>query len=617
MEKKYITDSVKEYLESNNTNYAVMISGEWGCGKTYFIKDKIFELIKGNSQYPIYISLTGVDSDKTIEEKIFKYINPFHSQKSDVAKEADFLESIINTEKQQRTIPESMVLIFDDLERLETSFLRTALGYINVFIEHEHVKCIFVCNEEEIDRDFKKIKEKYIQQTFLYRPDFKTILDDTFSKTDEKFKVGYSSSVDIEQIVDVFTKGRCFNLRTLFFALHVFCKIVSKIEEEKIITSKHKERVYQLILNYCCFYSIEFRNGVDSSILDQITVSYSQDISSFKVDLDDSEEDITFEEASSIDSQENKDDFEQVQKIKQIQEKYFSGKSIDFAYFGSVGHFIVTSYLNEARMREEIEIIIEKLSYTPKVKIEIGDIYLLNNDEYVHKINSLLSEAEKGKIELIEYMKFYHVICELNRYNVEGIEDVWKVKDRFEKGIESAYKENKLLYVSNIEYQIHPYSMVNEYNEAYNLFRDYIIGVNNRILKNRDKKYIQNIVYYIQSTNINGLIRVIIDKENHSLQPIDASEIYTALKKSNAKVISSFRDALYTRYLKYLPNNVYSDMRQREMEFILGLNNLMQKDNDLVLDTPKKLSYLQLIRLKNLINDIIDEERKEKKSEKP
>jgi len=77
MEKKYITDSVKEYLESINTNYAIMISGEWGCGKTYFIKDKVFELIKGNSQYPIYISLTGVDSEKSIEEKILNTLIRF------------------------------------------------------------------------------------------------------------------------------------------------------------------------------------------------------------------------------------------------------------------------------------------------------------------------------------------------------------------------------------------------------------------------------------------------------------------------------------------------------------------------------------------------------------
>ena len=78
MEKKYITDSVKEYLEYNNTNYAIiMISGEWGCGKTYFIKDKVFELIKGNSQYTIYISLTGVDSEKSIEEKILNTLIRF------------------------------------------------------------------------------------------------------------------------------------------------------------------------------------------------------------------------------------------------------------------------------------------------------------------------------------------------------------------------------------------------------------------------------------------------------------------------------------------------------------------------------------------------------------
>ena len=41
--ERFLSDSeiievVKEYLNSNIYNYAVMIDGEWGSGKTYFIK---------------------------------------------------------------------------------------------------------------------------------------------------------------------------------------------------------------------------------------------------------------------------------------------------------------------------------------------------------------------------------------------------------------------------------------------------------------------------------------------------------------------------------------------------------------------------------------------------
>ncbi|WP_315021148.1 P-loop NTPase fold protein, partial [Capnocytophaga leadbetteri] len=62
-----IIDIVKDYLikESNN---ALLITGQWGVGKTYFFDNKLSEEIKGISikknesvKYkPIRISLSGV-----------------------------------------------------------------------------------------------------------------------------------------------------------------------------------------------------------------------------------------------------------------------------------------------------------------------------------------------------------------------------------------------------------------------------------------------------------------------------------------------------------------------------------------------------------------------------
>ena len=34
-----IVDILIDYVDESIYNYAVMIDGEWGCGKTYFIKE--------------------------------------------------------------------------------------------------------------------------------------------------------------------------------------------------------------------------------------------------------------------------------------------------------------------------------------------------------------------------------------------------------------------------------------------------------------------------------------------------------------------------------------------------------------------------------------------------
>ena len=43
--EKTIINTVMDYIEENIYNYAVMIDGDWGSGKTYFIKKKLIPKI--------------------------------------------------------------------------------------------------------------------------------------------------------------------------------------------------------------------------------------------------------------------------------------------------------------------------------------------------------------------------------------------------------------------------------------------------------------------------------------------------------------------------------------------------------------------------------------------
>lgn len=66
-----INESIKTYLTMENTG-ALLITGEWGCGKTYYLKNKLFtkefDLINtdGDTFIPIIVSLFGVTDLKEI-----------------------------------------------------------------------------------------------------------------------------------------------------------------------------------------------------------------------------------------------------------------------------------------------------------------------------------------------------------------------------------------------------------------------------------------------------------------------------------------------------------------------------------------------------------------------
>ena len=79
---------ITDYLKDKDTDYALMINGAWGCGKTYFIKNTLKASIesvecpiqkdngKKKTYMQIFVSLYGVASVEEIKERIFYAINP-------------------------------------------------------------------------------------------------------------------------------------------------------------------------------------------------------------------------------------------------------------------------------------------------------------------------------------------------------------------------------------------------------------------------------------------------------------------------------------------------------------------------------------------------------------
>ena len=71
-----VVSLVKEYIDNNIYNYAILIDGEWGSGKTYFLKNilkpKIEEYENSKkARKVIYISLYGMVSTEDISNSLY------------------------------------------------------------------------------------------------------------------------------------------------------------------------------------------------------------------------------------------------------------------------------------------------------------------------------------------------------------------------------------------------------------------------------------------------------------------------------------------------------------------------------------------------------------------
>ena len=75
MSNEHISQFLNYYIKLSNPQYAVLLKGKWGSGKTHFINDYKKQLDEKKQKY-IYVSLYGVTSYDEIETKFLETIHP-------------------------------------------------------------------------------------------------------------------------------------------------------------------------------------------------------------------------------------------------------------------------------------------------------------------------------------------------------------------------------------------------------------------------------------------------------------------------------------------------------------------------------------------------------------
>lgn len=298
MGNKEITNFLDEYVQIPNPQYAVMLKGAWGCGKTFFIQQWIKTLKNADVEKdelnwkPIYISLFGLTEVQQVTESINKEIYPWLYSKgakfiknflkaaSKIALKYDIdadgngknegsatfnLDSILLLKEDNSEIRGNKILIFDDFERCNINF-ETLLGYINYFSEHCKCKIIIIGDESKLS-----IKES--ESTKLKFSDFK---EKTIGRTFE-IKTNISEAVDFfineltpnnrnlllenkELIIQIFEASVSHNLRILHQCLNDYNRIVMALPEHYHESLQYHNVISSLLANFIAVY-FEYKSG--------------------------------------------------------------------------------------------------------------------------------------------------------------------------------------------------------------------------------------------------------------------------------------------------------------------------------------------------------------------
>ena len=308
--KNSIIEPIRTYLEEEQTDYCVMITGKWGSGKSFYIKNCLQrDLLDGANKKLIYIPLFGIKTIEDLYLSISIGISEGFSEKAlekvkkqsdvvkvtaDVVKEtcgkyikginfkvavlkcinllpqAEAVKSIAGSIIENTNSFNDYCLVFDDFERSKINKI-DLLGVFDVLAEQNNAKIIIVSNEERHnvyneagkDEDLKlynEIKEKVIG----FQIQFSYGLEGTYNDIVNTF-AGQEEAVLFmryrDDILEFFKCTESSNIRTFIFAVKRFREIhkVTKDLYEQIKTNVSIDGfLFKLLRNTICS-SIAFK----------------------------------------------------------------------------------------------------------------------------------------------------------------------------------------------------------------------------------------------------------------------------------------------------------------------------------------------------------------------
>lgn len=296
---------ILHYLTEDKTKSAIMLTGPWGTGKSYYIQNELkpfLEKKENGGHSCVIVSLYGLKDTAEISKSIYlgtrmKFLTAA-SEKSTTVTFAG--ETIIKgiagalgvdlsvSERSLKRLYASVnltgkLVVLEDLERSGIDILEV-LGYVNNLVEQDGVKVLLVANEEELiqytplkastkadlertemldrlnghkDRLFTdgtlaylKVKEKTISDTIEFEEDYKTAIREIVQIFDNETLNKFSTAEKVKDILDIMSHCQSYNLRSFIFACQKTNDIFERLDEKYLSDENFVQAVFIGILSF-------------------------------------------------------------------------------------------------------------------------------------------------------------------------------------------------------------------------------------------------------------------------------------------------------------------------------------------------------------------------------
>ena len=309
---------IKHYIEKDKTGRAIMLTGTWGIGKSYYIKNDLIPFLakpENGGHQCVVVSLYGLSSLSDVSKAIYleARVNKlnFDSEagKATLLVAKTLLKGLAShfgldfnaDEKDFRALYQSIdlsnkLIIIEDVERTSIDILEL-LGYVNSLAEQDEVKVLLVTNEKEIiqykpavkkesDEDsasdwfvglaqsrssdeakeytdktlrYLEIKEKSIGDTIHFTGNLKTAVQGIVGSFDNESLRQFATDQVASDIVDIMYLMNSGNLRSVIYACQKTADIYEQIQDTSLSEDFLKTILYGIIA-----FSFRMHSGVES-----------------------------------------------------------------------------------------------------------------------------------------------------------------------------------------------------------------------------------------------------------------------------------------------------------------------------------------------------------------
>lgn len=299
MDVSILNEHILRYVRTDKTHSAIMLTGGWGTGKSFYIQNTLIPFLKANSIKCATLSLYGLNTLTEVSKCLYLEIRARFLPDSEafiagktlaktVLKGATSAFNITispdkdDLEKLYKSIDLSgKLIILEDIERSHISIF-DILGYVNSLVDQDNVKVLLVSNEDEFinyiyvkqdnavytsdvkeytieTKKYLSVKEKTISDTIKWTGNIREALPDIIKSFGEVSLSKFATSDLLENLIQLLSPftgvssySNSLNLRTFSFACQKTCDIILRLSKQD------KSNIPELDLKYlkCIFFSI-------------------------------------------------------------------------------------------------------------------------------------------------------------------------------------------------------------------------------------------------------------------------------------------------------------------------------------------------------------------------